>query len=430
MRAISCMILLTLLSMSGTGCALFKKNTNGSPAPAPGGPAPVKFPGANDPLLNSNLPTLPAFPANPKPTTTAPTSTGDSTLAGTVVDANFRPVPNAYIRWVNLEEKAPGAPIDVAANGTGHFIIQGLKPGSPYQLIARTKNGEKMLAGTVLTTAPNTRVAIMIREDLGNSNTPPLPEAPAAPVPADADKNGGQAAKPTPKAGLFEPLFGLGKKPAAEPNLPTTMNVPAPPSDPAFIPGIGELPKDRPPLLQIPNKLPNRPHGESKLDTGPTRMPSCVLVGNHLENFALKDSKGQAWEYKKHANGKLVLLDFWGTYCFYCRDSMPTLNRLQQQYGVRGLEVIGIALEAGKDEKKEAEAVNKFCSSMQLSYRQLMGRVGSFDLGKSFRIEGVPTIILLSEQGDIIWSHTGRPDASLLAALERTIQNRLNNRPF
>jgi thiol-disulfide isomerase/thioredoxin len=159
-------------------------------------------------------------------------------------------------------------------------------------------------------------------------------------------------------------------------------------------------------------------------------VPSCVLLGNHLENLALKDSKGQAWEYKKHAAGKLVLIDFWGTHCVYCRDSMPTLNRLQTQYGARGLEVIGIAIEAGKDERKEADAVNKMCTAMQLSYRQLMGHVGTFDVGKNFRIEGLPTLILLSEQGDILWHHVGRPDPAKLSELERAIQFQLNRRAF
>ena len=451
MRVMSCMLVLTLMCLTGTGCSLFKKNTNsgGSGGLQGGGPAPPKFP---DPLLNSNInsiptpPSLPPAPANPgaaNPAPVTPTSLGNSTLAGTVIDAYYRPVPGAYIRWVNIEEKEGGAPIDVAANASGHFIIQGLKTGTAYKLIARTKQGEKMLAGTVLTTAPNTRVAIMIREDLVNSSTPPLPSAPVPPAQGPIGKNDGNATKPAGK-GLWDPLFGFGKKqPAAEPNLPATLNVPAPPANtpvgktpaptgpPTFVPNISDLAKDRPPLLSVPNKpaLPTPTPG-SKLDTGPTRVPSCVLVGNHLENFALKDTKGQTWEYKKSGSGKLVLLDFWGTYCHYCRDSMPVLNRFQQQYGNRGLEVIGIALEGGKDEKRDAEAVNKYCSAMQLSYRQLLGHVGSFDLGKHFQIQGVPTLILLSEQGDIIWQHTGRPDQALLSALERTIQNRLNNRPF
>jgi thiol-disulfide isomerase/thioredoxin len=435
MRVLPCMFMLALLCTTATGCSLFKKNTNGAQGPDNGGMPPAKFPGARNP--DPLMPTPPpAFP--PAGSSIAP-NTGNSVLAGTVVDAYHRPMGNAYIRWVNLVDKDAGAPIDVATDANGHFIIQGVKPGASYKLIARTKLGEKMLAGTVLTSAPDVRVVIPIREDLVTADTPPLPASPALQK-QDKDAQGtsmnsGQTT-PAPKGPIETPVINV---PAPTANTP----VGNPPFNnggagtPNYVPGVVETPfQNRLPMLTVPGNTP-RPEppvpptwtpGGAKLDTGPTRVPSCVLLGSHLENLALKDSKGQAWEYKKHAAGKLVLIDFWGTHCVYCRDSMPTLNRLQTQYGARGLEVIGIAIEAGKDERKEADAVNKMCTAMQLSYRQLMGHVGTFDVGKNFRIEGLPTLILLSEQGDILWHHVGRPDPAKLGELERAIQFQLNRR--
>src|SRR5439155_7443923 len=128
----------------------------------------------------------------------------------------------------------------------------------------------------------------------------------------------------------------------AAPKDTTVGNPAAVPEAPAFVPGVVEAPfKDKMPMLTVPNPNgqkkpePTRPPSppvlpplDSKLDTGPTRIPSCVLVGNHLENLALKDSRGQTWEYRKHGAGKLVLIDFWGTHCIHCRDSMPALTRL------------------------------------------------------------------------------------------------------
>ena len=196
------------------------------------------------------------------------------------------------------------------------------------------------------------------------------------------------------------------------------------------------------PMLSIPSApprapvLPNDPPrppltpSETKLDTGPTRVPSCVLVGNHLENLALKDSKGQTWEYKKQGYGKLLLIDFWGTSCVFCRDSMPALNRLHNKYAARGLEVIGIALEGGKDEQHDTVAVNKVCASMQITYRQLLGHAGAFAAEKQFRVEGVPTLMLVNERGDIYWTHPGRPEPKLLEGLERSIEAGLSKRPF
>lgn len=437
MRVLSCMLLLALLCTTSTGCSLFKKNTTTPPGSGGGsGPAPAKFPGAQDPILNSNIGGPPPLPPMPNPQGAAKSPT--TIFAGRVRDAYDRPVANAYIRLVSVDPKDAGAaPVDVASDARGYFIIQGVKTGQSYKLIARSKQGEKMMAGTMLADAPNTNVLILIREDLVNSSTPPIPGGPTYQPDQPAKGIGNEGASKG---------WKLGPKQATEPNLPATMTVPADANtapkagNPTFAPNIADsAAKDRMPMLKIPAataapsvslEMPKPLPEGSKLDTGPTRVPSCVLVGNHLENLALKDSRGQTWEYKKHGHGKLVLIDFWYLACLPCRETMPAVNRLHQQYGSRGLEVIGITAEKGQDEKKEAEAISKFCSSMQIGYRQLMGRSGTFDAGRQFRINAYPTMMLLSEQGDIIWHHIGRPEPGDLSELERLIQSRLNNRPF
>lgn len=423
MRVFPCMIVLAILCTAIAGCSGLKKNPNGTqPAPG-GGTPPAKFP-SNDPLLPTPPP--PAFPNTPT------AGKGPTTiLAGSVTDAYHNRIPGAYIRWVRVDEKDNDAPKDVPTDANGYFIIAGVQPGGTYKLIARTKQGEQMLAGESLITAPNNFVMIAIRADLVNSGTPPLPNGPAyqAPPAPGATKNA---------------------LPKEEANLPATIRVPAPSMDTpvanpvnpggnsGWVPGVVETPKDRIPMLTIPIKPPSIPTdpqrppvpGDSKLDTGPTKVPSCVLVGQHLVNLALKDSKGQTWEYKKQGAGKIILLDFWGTNCPPCRETMPILNRLQIKYGSRGLDVIGIALEPGQIERKDADTVNKLCTSMQVNYRQLMGRSASLDVGKQFKIEALPTLMLVDEQGYIRWQYVGRPDAAKVGELERFIQDQLNSRAF
>ena len=53
--------------------------------------------------------------------------------------------------------------------------------------------------------------------------------------------------------------------------------------------------------------------------------PSCVLTGQQLYNFALTDLNGQPWEFRNHRS-KLVLLDFWGSWCMHCLNSIPHLR--------------------------------------------------------------------------------------------------------
>jgi thiol-disulfide isomerase/thioredoxin len=446
MRVISCMIVLVLCT-TFTGCSLFKKNTNTQQGPAnPNGAPPAKFPGAPDPLLNSDVSATPKPPPPAPPPGPQSSNGGKAVLAGTVKDGYGRSVGNAYIRLVNGAENEAGPPVDVATDTNGHFFIQGLKTGQQYKLIARTKQGEKMLAGVQLTDAPNVHVVIRIREEWVTSTTPPIPGTPAYQKGAADGVSKNTDPAPASKGWGLWPT-----KPAPEPNLPATMNVPAAPvaapvgNAPNNAPIIAANPKDALPLLNIPGKstTPNLPidpprplpSGDSKLDTGPTRVPSCVLLGNHLENLALKDTKGQTWEYKKQAYGKLVLVDFWFTSCMPCRDSMPKFNRLHKLYGSRGLEVIGIAIEKEGDERKDAAAVNKVCASMQISYRQLLGRSKGadaskdFDASKIFKVTSFPTLMLIDEQGNIVYQAVS-PDPGQWVGLERTIQARLANRGF
>src|SRR5262245_22948007 len=71
-------------------------------------------------------------------------------LAGQVLDGYSRRPQAVYIQ-VSASQDAgepKAAPIEVAADGQGYFLIQGLQPGRHYQLVARTREGEQLLAGT------------------------------------------------------------------------------------------------------------------------------------------------------------------------------------------------------------------------------------------------------------------------------------------
>ena len=66
--------------------------------------------------------------------------------------------------------------------------------------------------------------------------------------------------------------------------------------------------------------------------------------------------------------GNIVVLDFWATWCVPCIGEIPTLNRLQQKYGEKGLKVVGVTLQSG-----EAKEVKPFVGSKGMKYTILMG---------------------------------------------------------
>jgi thiol-disulfide isomerase/thioredoxin len=338
----------------------------------------------------------------------------------------------------------------VTVSPEGYFTIQGLKQGAQYKLIARSKQGEKLVAGVTYTQAPNVRVVIQVRDDLVTPGTPGIPDGNrgSEKPEAEAPKTSGLPTAP-PGAAAWQPNPAL---PAPNPvglDLPTQLQVPMPQATtpagatPNWVPGVASDPsKQWPPTLNIappkaaptpvappvPKDVPRPPPlpTDARSNKGPARVPTCVLVGDQLVNLALTDTTGQTWDFRKHRKGKLVLLDFWRTDCMPCRQAMPVLTQLQSKYGPQGLEVVGVALEKDGTAHEQMLRINALCYRLKTNYRQLLGETQRTNLLAQFALEGVPTIVLVDSSGRILWRHTGLPDQG---ALDHIIQQQLANRP-
>jgi thiol-disulfide isomerase/thioredoxin len=153
-----------------------------------------------------------------------------------------------------------------------------------------------------------------------------------------------------------------------------------------------------------------------------------VVVGRKLENFALADLEGQAWEFRRHRVGKLVLLDFWRHNCGPCLQAIPHLVDLQRRYGPHGLEVVGIAYEQGTTAEQVLK-VRGVRGRYSVNYLTLLGGGPNCPVKSSFQVHVFPTLFLLDETGQILWysGDDGLPPESL-RDLEAEICRRLNVR--
>jgi thiol-disulfide isomerase/thioredoxin len=159
----------------------------------------------------------------------------------------------------------------------------------------------------------------------------------------------------------------------------------------------------------------------------PARVPSCVLVGSQLYNFALNDTQGRPWEFKKQRRGKVILLDFWFTTCRPCINTVHHLKRLQQQYGPEGLEVIGIANEGAGTIQDQARRVNLFAQVQRINYQLLLSGGSDCPVIRQFGVTNYPTLLLLDESGRIHRRYVGEPDRRTLDELEWEIQRLLKH---
>ena len=118
--------------------------------------------------------------------------------------------------------------------------------------------------------------------------------------------------------------------------------------------------------------------------------------------FALKDLGGKQLT-SESLKGKVVLLDFWATWCAPCRKSMPELQALHHKFADRGFAVVGISIDEGGPAK-----VRKYVASRRITYPIALDSEKN-PAWESFRVKAVPAAFLIDREGRIVAQWTGAP---------------------
>lgn len=121
---------------------------------------------------------------------------------------------------------------------------------------------------------------------------------------------------------------------------------------------------------------------------------------------------GATWDLAS-MRGKVVLVDFWATWCPPCRKTIPHLIELQNEYGDRGLEVVGISLDQGGE-----QLVTQFVQQSGINYPIVVDGSGTY-ANRFGGVEGIPTVFLIDKQGRIAARQQGAgPKEMIQAAVE------------
>ena len=110
-------------------------------------------------------------------------------------------------------------------------------------------------------------------------------------------------------------------------------------------------------------------------------------------DFTLSDPRGKRISLKDF-HGKVVLLNFWASWCESCRDEMPSMQRLYRDFEGKGLEVVAVNV---KDRSQDALA---FVEKMQLNYTVLMDPKG--EIGLLYGAFGLPLTYLIDRKGIVL----------------------------
>jgi thiol-disulfide isomerase/thioredoxin len=136
--------------------------------------------------------------------------------------------------------------------------------------------------------------------------------------------------------------------------------------------------------------------GQSQTGVAAAELPENVTSAPGWE---LQDVDGKTVRFSDF-KGKVVILDFWATWCGPCKAEIPSFIALQNEYGTNGLVVVGISVD-----EDGAAVVKKFAQHLGINYPVLLADQKT---PQAFGgIEAIPTTFIIDREGRIVKKHLG-----------------------
>ena len=120
-----------------------------------------------------------------------------------------------------------------------------------------------------------------------------------------------------------------------------------------------------------------------------------LAVGNEPVPFSVEGLDGKKITLADY-KGKVVLLDFWATWCMPCKVEMPNVIRIHKKFNKKGFEIIGISLDNNKT------AVEKYIKDNEMIWPQFFdGKGWQNTVAQQYRVRSIPSTYLIDKRGKI-----------------------------
>ena len=135
------------------------------------------------------------------------------------------------------------------------------------------------------------------------------------------------------------------------------------------------------------------------LQPTPSQMNSAI--GTQRIEFGAEDLNGDFRNIKEW-DGKIILLNFWATWCPPCKKEIPDFIELQHAYGEQGFQIVGIAID-------EEDAVREYAEEVGMNYPSLIAQADGVGLAQRYgnRAGVLPYTVIIDRDGEISSTFTG-----------------------
>jgi thiol-disulfide isomerase/thioredoxin len=129
--------------------------------------------------------------------------------------------------------------------------------------------------------------------------------------------------------------------------------------------------------------------------------------------------------------GKVVIVDIWGTWCPPCREEIPSFVKLQEKFGEKGLQIVGLNYEMNDDNAESVKQIREFMDNQPINYPCLLGDDKTREQVPEF--QGFPTTLFIDRTGKVRLQYVGlhsygRLEATIVALLDEKADEKANEK--
>jgi peroxiredoxin len=134
----------------------------------------------------------------------------------------------------------------------------------------------------------------------------------------------------------------------------------------------------------------------TSLTPSPIGTDAAKLLGVALPDLEGREQRLEQWR------GKVLVVNFWATWCAPCREEMPQFVKAQSEFGAKGVQFVGIAVD-------QADKAQQFAKEINLNYPTLVGGMGALHLSSALGndLMALPFTVVVGRDGKIAHTQLG-----------------------